>query len=57
MHDDLVHQQARQAYAYAEKSVVNSVDVEGSLCVLIMNIVGLEVKGQERTRAAEFVTT
>jgi hypothetical protein len=57
MHDDLVHQQARQAYAYAEKSVVNSVDFEGSLCVLIMNIVGLEVKGQERTRAVEFVTT
>jgi hypothetical protein len=57
MHDDLVHQQARQAYAYAKKSVVNSVDSEGSLCVPIMNIVGLEVKRQERTRAVEVVMT
>ncbi|OJJ66466.1 hypothetical protein ASPBRDRAFT_35218 [Aspergillus brasiliensis CBS 101740] len=58
MPDDLIYQQAMQAFAYAEGSLHNSADFEGLLYVPIMNIVGLEMKtAQERTRALDFLTS
>lgn len=58
MPDDLIYQQSKEAFSYAERSLENSADFEGLLYVPIMNIVGLEMKtAQERARALGFVTT
>ncbi|KAF7594652.1 hypothetical protein BBP40_008742 [Aspergillus hancockii] len=57
MHNDLVNQQAIQAFEYAEKRL-SSADFEAFLYTPTMNIVGLEMQTEhERARVLRFVTT
>ncbi|KAE8395928.1 hypothetical protein BDV23DRAFT_168258 [Aspergillus alliaceus] len=57
MHNDLIHQQAIQAFEFAEESL-RSTDFEALLYIPIMNVVGFEMQTeQERTRVLEFVAT